>query len=178
MKTYLTYGFAAAFANLLLAVLLFFVGLHSDPAKLGTAQMIGFVGSVLIYAVLITLGTKARRADTPASEPFGYGRALGAGVMIALFAAVFGAIGHWLYMTVINPGFVDTMMQAQVAQWEAMGMSGEQIENAESITRKFMHPAVQAGFALVFSFIFGTVVALVTSAFLKRSEVPPIPTTA
>ena len=178
MKTYLIYGLGAAFASLLLAVLLFFLGFHSAPEKLSLAQTIGTVGGLAISIVFITLGTKARRAEVPPTEPFGYGRAFGAGFMIALFAALFGAVGHWIYMSLINPGFTDVLLQAQVASWEEMGMNSAQIENAEAFTRKFMHPAVQAGMAFVFGTIFGTVVALVTSAFLKRSEVPPIPATA
>ncbi len=178
MKTYLTYGFVAALCNTLLAVVLFFLGFHSDVEKLSTAQWLGWIGSLIISVTCIVLGTKARRAEIPASETFSYGRAFGAGVMIALFAALFGAIGHFLYMSMINPGMTDVIIQSQIAQLEASGMSSSQIESAEAITRKMMHPAVQAAFAFVFGFIFNLVIALITSAFLKRSEVPPLPVSA
>ncbi len=175
MKIYLTYGFVAALCNTLLAVVLFFLGLHSDPEKLSTAQWIGWIGGLIISIAGIVLGTKARRAERSANEPFTYGQALGAGVMIALFAALFGAIGHFLYMSMINPGMTEIVIQSQIAQLEASGMSSSQIESAESITRKMMHPAIQAAFAFIFGFIFNAVIALIASAFLKRSEVPPLP---
>lgn len=175
MKTYLTFGFVAALCNTLLAVVLFFLGFHSDPAKLSAAQWIAWIGGVGISVACIVLGTKARRAEIPANESFSYGQALGAGTMIALFAALLGAAGHLLYTTVINPGMTDVVVQAQVAQWEAMGMTSAQIENAENITRKMMNPGIQVVFAFVLGFIFNFVIALITSAFLKRSEVPPLP---
>jgi len=174
MKTYLTYGFVAALCSTLLAVVLFFLGFHSDVEKLSAAQWLAWIGGVIISVTCIALGTKARRAEIPPGEPFGYGRALGAGVMVALFAALFGAIGHYIYVSLINPGMTDVIIQSQIAQWEAMGMSSAQIENAEAITRKMMHPAIQAVFASIFGFVFGVVIALITSAFLKRSETSPL----
>jgi hypothetical protein len=178
MKIYLTYGFVIAFANLLLATLLFFLGFHSDVEKLQPGQLIAWIGSLAVSIAGIALGTKARRAEIPASEPFGYGRALGAGLLVALFAALFGAIGHIIYVTVINPDMTDVIIQAQIAQWEGMGMSSAQIENAENLSRKMMHPALQAVFAFFMSIFQGAVIALITSAFLKRSEARPLPTSA
>src|SRR5688572_16932339 len=101
MKTYLAYGFALALGGLLIAVLLFFLGFHSDAEKIPTGQAIGTVGNIVIYATCLVLGIKARRADVPANQDFGYGRALGAGVMIALFGALFTAITHLIYINII-----------------------------------------------------------------------------
>ncbi len=178
MKIYLTYGFAIAFANLLLAAILFFLGFHSDPDKLGPAQAIGTAGGLAISIIGIVLGTKARRAEVPSSEPFGYGRALGAGVMITLFAALITIVTHWLYLTVINPGFTDVMLQSQVAKMEASGLSSTQIENAEAMMRRMMHPALQAIFAFIGALVFGVIISLITAAFLKRSETTPPPIAA
>ena len=177
MKTYLAYGFAIAFANLLLATLLFFLGFHSDPEKLGVAQAIGTVASIAISVTAIVLGTKARRAEIPPGEPFSYGRALGAGVMITLFAALFTIVTHWLYVAVINPGMTEVILQSQIAKMEESGVPSTQIENAQAMMRRMMHPGIQAAFAFFGTILFGVVISLITSAFLKRSEVSPIPAT-
>src|SRR5436190_20832879 len=97
MKNYLIYGFAMAVAGAVLAVVCYLLGLHSDPAKIGTAQTLGIVGGCAIGITCIVLGTKARRAEVPVTEDFSYGRALGAGVMIPLFAALFGIVTNYLY---------------------------------------------------------------------------------
>ncbi|MBS0631237.1 MAG: DUF4199 domain-containing protein [Verrucomicrobia bacterium] len=177
MKTYLTYGFAMALAGALLTLALFFMGYHNDPAKLQTAQRIGMVVGIAIGFVGISLGTRARRAETPESEPFGYGRALGAGVMVALFSCLLGFVTNYVYMAFINPGFGDIILQAQAADLEAKGMSSAQIEQAEKVTRFFISPLISSAFSMIFGFIFSVIIALITSAFLKRSDsgkVPPV----
>ncbi len=175
MKTYLTYGLAMAIASLLLTLALFFAGYHSDPDKVQSAQMVLTIGGLAISIVGIVLGTKARRSEIPATEPFGYGRALGAGVMIALFSAVFGTIVHLAYTQAINPDFNEVLLQGQLAKLEADGVPSSQLDAAEVVMRKMMHPALQAVFGLVGGTLYGTVVALITSIFLRRRATDPIP---
>lgn len=168
MKTYLTYGFAMALAGALLVLALFFLGFHSAPEKIGTAQLIGTVGNIAIAVACIVLGTKARRDEVPATEPFGYGRALGAGVMISVFAGLFGILTTWLYFQVINPEMNELIVQSEIAKLEAKGMGSAEIETAESVMRKMMNPVLQSIFALIGTVFFGFIVSLITSAFLKR----------
>ena len=172
MKTYLTYGFAMAIAGAVLAIVLYLLGFHSDPAKLTTAQIIQGVGGLAIGITCITLGTKARRAEIPATEEFGYGRALGAGIMVALFASLLGIVTTFLYAKVINPGFVDVIVQAQTEKFEAKGMSASQIEAAEKMVRMFSGATAQAISAFFGGMFFGTLVSLVTAAVLKRPAAP------
>ncbi|MSU49891.1 MAG: DUF4199 domain-containing protein [Opitutus sp.] len=161
-----------AIAGAVLAVSLYLLGFHSDPAKLGTAQIVGTVGALGIGIVCITAGTKARRADIPAAEEFGYGRALGTGVMIALFASLFGIGTSFLYARVINPEFVDIIVQAQVQKLEARGMSGAHVEAAEKMIRMMSEPVVQAVSGFLGGVFFGTLISLVTAACLKRPAAP------
>jgi hypothetical protein len=177
MKTPLVYGLFMALAGLLLTLVLYFTGFHSDVEKLKTAQTISTVGGLAIGITFITLGTKARRAEVPATEAFGYGRALGAGVLIGLFGSLFGIVTNFLYMHVINPGLTDLMVQAQIAKWEAAGMSSDRIEQAEKMMRTMMNPALQAVFGIIIGVLFCTIIALVVAAFLKReatAEQPPV----
>lgn len=176
MKTYLTYGFVWALGTTLLTLILHFLGYHSDPAKLGSAQLIMFLAGTTITVASIILGTKARRAETPSSEDFGYGSAFVAGLMISLFAAIFSVGTNYLYGQVINPDFQEVMVQAQITKMEAKGMSGAQLEQAEQLMRKMSAPAFQMSMAFVVTMIFGTVISLITAAFLKRraSDHPPI----
>jgi hypothetical protein len=178
MKTYLTYGLFIALGITLVSLILFFLGYHSDAAKLGTAQLIGTIAALVISIAFTVIGIKARRAEIPPTEPFGYGRAVAAGVMITLFAVLFGAVTTYVYNHIINPGFMDVMVQAQVEKWEAKGMSSSQIEGAEAVMRKMMHPAVQAAFGILFGMVFGTIISLIAAAFLKRPELPDHTATA
>jgi predicted DNA repair protein MutK len=168
MKTPLIYGLYMALAGLVLNLGLYFTGFHSDVDKLGTAQTVATVGNLILGVGLLVLGVKARRAEIPATENFGYGRALWAGVQISFFACVFGIITNFLYMNVINRGLRELMVQAQITKWEALGMSSDNIEKAEKMMRTMMNPALQAVFGLIFGMIICTVISLVVAAFLKR----------
>lgn len=129
----------------------------------------------------VTLGIRARRATVPATEEFGYGRALGAGVMIGLFAGVFGMVTMSIYTKFINPDFSEFLVQAQLQKLETQGNSAAQLEGAEKIMRMFSGPVAQAVSALFGNLVLGTLVSLVAAAFLKRpaaneilSTPPPI----
>src|ERR1019366_4642334 len=97
MKTHLTYGSAMAGAGFVLVLVLYILGFHSDAAKISPAQWIQGVLGFGIGIACIVLGTKARRANVPAEDDFGYGSALGAGVMITLFAALLGLVTNFVY---------------------------------------------------------------------------------
>ena len=180
MKTYLTYGFAMAIAGALVTLVLYFLGFHSDPAKVQSGQWISLPVLVAVTVVCIVLGTKARRAEIPPTEEFSYGRALGAGVMIVLFAALFGIVTNALYFSFINPNFVDVMVQAQSDKLAAKGMSSTQIEQMEKGMRFMMKPPILAVFGFLQGMFWGTIISLITSAFLKRpagatsAEPPPV----
>jgi hypothetical protein len=175
MKTYLTYGFAMAVGGMLLTLVLFFLGFHSSADKLSAANWLGFIGGCGIGIACIVLGTKVRRAEVPATEEFGYGRALGTGVMITLFAALFGIVTTYLYFQLINPGFLDLTVQARLDEMEAKGVSGAALEQAEKMVRMMMKPAIMAAFGFVGGMINGPIISLITAAFLKRtvSDEPP-----
>ncbi len=176
MKTCLIYGFAMSLAGAVLNLTLYFLNYHSDVAKLGVAQGIGAIGGLAIGITCIVLGTKARRAELPAHEEFTYGRALGTGVMITLFAALLGIVTNYVYFAVINPGLTDIIVQSQMEKMEAKGMSGVQLEQVEKVTRMMTKPPIQAAFGFLGGMFFGTIISLVTSAFLKkpaRDELSP-----
>ena len=168
MKTYLTYGGAMAIAGAVLVLALFFLGFHTEAAKLDSAQTIGLIGGLGIGIVCIVLGTKARLAEVPLTEDFGYGRALGTGVMIVLFASLFGLVTNFIYFHFINPGFTDLIIQAQLDKMAEKGMNGAQLEQAEKITRMVMKPGLQAIFGFCGGMFSGTIISLITAAFLKR----------
>lgn len=176
MKTCALYGFAIALADSLLILALFFLGFHSEPEKLQAAKMIGGLGALAIGITFTVLGVKARRSEVPETEAFGYGSALGAGVLISLVASVLMAVFNYVYSAFINPGLSDILIQDQLDRMQAKGISGSQAEKAERILRFIMSPGVYAAYMLVVGFIFAVVLSLIIAAFLKRPEpaAPPM----
>jgi hypothetical protein len=168
MKTCSLYGFIMAVALAVLTLVLYFLGFHSDPAKLATAKWVGGLGGLVIGVSVTAIGIKARRAEVPEAEPFGYGSALGAGVLISLVANILGAVFNYVYIAFINTGYSDVLMQEQMDKLQAKGLSGAQLDQAEKVTRIFMSPVPMAIMGLIFGFIFGVIISLILAAFLKR----------
>jgi hypothetical protein len=176
MKTSVTYGFFMALGWFLLTLILFFLGLHSDPAKLQSAQWILMGGGIVITVICLVLGTKARAAETPVTEDFTYGKAFMSGFMIALFGGLFAIATTILYGTVINPNFTDIQLQAQALNLEAKGVSQDKIDQIQRMSAMWMKPPIQAAFGFIFGLIFNTIISLITSAFLKRAAVEDLTT--
>lgn len=175
MKTYLTYGFAMALAGGLLTLILFFLGFHSDAEKMSTAQWVVIPIFLAITVVTLILGAKARREELPPTERFGYGRAFGGAMLILLFGALIGMVFNYAYVQFINPGFADVIIQSQAAKMEAKGLGPAQIERMENMTRMMMKPPIFAFVTFIQGMLAGTVIALITSAFVRRepTTVPP-----
>jgi hypothetical protein len=168
MKTYLVYGFAMSAVGFLLQLVLFILGYHTDIAKFNQGQWIGSVAGILIGIAAITMGTKAGRAAMPEDADFSYGKAVGAGVKISLFAAILDVVLNYLYVTVINPGFTEFMVQAKLADAQAKGMDPVAIDQMEKGMRMMGNPVFSAVMIVIVVMFFGTLISLVTAAFLKR----------
>jgi hypothetical protein len=168
MKTCSLYGFISALAGAFLVLALYFLGFHSDLSKLGAAKVIGGLVGLAIAIVCTVLGVRARREEVPAAEEFGYGSALGAGVLISLVASVLSAIFTYCYHAFINPGFSDILLQDALSKLEGKGIPSAQMDKIESIDRIMFSPAAMAAIALIIGFIFGVIISLVVAAFVKR----------
>jgi hypothetical protein len=168
MKTCSLYGFISALAGAFLTLILFFAGLHSDPARLSAAGWIGGLGGLAIAVTCLVLGIKARRSEAPGAEEFGYGSAFGAGALISLVSAILSSIFTYIYHSFINPAFSEILLQDKLAKLEASGMSGDKLEKAESMTRTMLSPVAETVTVLILGFVFGVIISLIVAGFLKR----------
>ena len=177
MKTALTYGFGMALAGALLTLLLYFTGFHDSPEKLSSGQWLGTLGAIAIGITGTTLAMREKRANFPIEDDWGYGNALGAGVLTGLFAGLFSAVFTYVYFAIINPGMSELILQSQIAAMEAKGMPAANIERAEPMMRKWMSPPVITVMQLFFGFLWNVIISLVIAIFLRRrptaAELPP-----
>jgi Kef-type K+ transport system membrane component KefB len=170
VKTCALYGFAIALGDALLVLALFFLGFHSDPAKLPAAQWIGGLGALAIGVTLTTLGVKARRSEVPEAELFGYGSALWEGLKLSFVACLLTAAFNYAYSAYINPGLTDIIVEDRLDKMQARGMSSAQTDQAEKFIRFMMSPGVYAVYTFILGMIFALVLCLIIAAFLKRGE--------
>jgi hypothetical protein len=171
MKSYLPYSSFIAIGNAVITLVLYLAGFHTDPAKLQTANYIAGAAGLALGIGFLVVGIRAKRALVPATEEFSYGMALGSGVLISLFAVLFGAAFQFIYQSFINPGFADVLIQAQAIQLEAKGIPSDQIEKIAQFTRMMTKPAVQAVIGIIGGMIFSVIICLIAAALLKRKAV-------
>jgi hypothetical protein len=126
---------------------------------------------LLLLAAGIVIGTLNYR-DKIQGGYAGFGKCLSTGVLISLMAGVLAAIFVFVYMTYINPGMIEQMMEKVQAQWEKQGLTSEQIEQASSMAKRFMGPGIMTVFTVIGYGIMGTIIALIASAFIKKD--PPL----
>lgn len=171
MKTYVTYGLILTFVSAVVTLVLQIMGMFT-PEHLGTAMILGILCGLALNITLIIMGTKADRATVGAAA-FGYGRALKAGFMIVLFAACFGLVFNLIYFKFINPNMGETTAEWTRSLMERMGAPDAQIEAkiAEIKEKSTLMRQVVNGF--ISTIVFGTIVSLITSAFLKRPAAEP-----
>lgn len=176
MKTPLTYGFAMAVAGAVLTFAMFFMGFHDTPEKMDSifTNTVNFVGPLAIGITCLVLAMKEKREDTPAEKDWGYGSALGTGVLTVLFGSLIGAVTAYVYYVFINPNIGEVIYQVQVAKMEAKGMSSDQIEKAEPMMRKFMNPVMMTVFQSVIGFVWGVILSLVVAIFFKKRPEAPL----
>jgi hypothetical protein len=175
MKPYLSYGSFIAVGNAVVTLVLYLAGFHSDPDKLQTANIVSGVAGLAIVISLLIIGVRAKRAQTPVTEEFSFGKALGAAVLISLFASLFSTVFQFVYASFINPNFAEVTIQAQISAMQAKGIPSDAIEKAEGMMRLMTKPAMQAGFSFVGGMFSNVIISLIAAAFLKRRavEVPP-----
>lgn len=175
MKPSVTYGFLIALAGLVLSLLMFFTGFHTDVEKFqsGLAKAIGMVLPLVIGIAGLALAMRETRSQrTP--ENWSYGSAFGTGVMTALFAALFSAVTTYTYVAIINPNFSDLVYQAQVAAMEAKNVPAEQIERAEPMMRKWMSPVMMTAFGTVMGLIWSVILSLIVAIFFRKPAAAPL----
>lgn len=167
MSTTLLYAFIMAITQIVLVLISYFLGFQTDKINAGT--WFG-LAPLVVSIVIMALGIKAVRDEQP-GKYLSYGKGVGTGVLIALYAGIIGAIYTYIHFTYVNPNFSDYVIEASRAKWAAAGMDGTKMEAAEQATRMFTKAWVQAAFSFAGGMVISLILALILSAFLKRT--PP-----
>jgi hypothetical protein len=162
-KSSLMHGLMVGLAVVIYSVLLYVLDLNLVSA-------LNYVVYVIFIAGFI-LGTKAYR-DNNLNGSISYGKAFGYSMIILLVAALIHTIYSYLMVTVIDPDIIDKMIALGEEKMLEQGMTDEQIEMAQSIQTKFMNPAFMMITGFLGQVIFGTIIALITSAFVKKEGNP------
>lgn len=166
LKNSLTYGLITGFVSIIYTVVLYIMNQIFN-------QALGFLG-LIILIVGIVYGTKVLR-DKFENGVISYSRALGSGVLIALFAAILGAIFNYVLYTVIDPDLMEKSFQYVEERFLEKGrFSEEQIEAIMERTRARSNPLKNSIWAVVLGTLSGFIISLITSIFIKKEGNPVV----
>jgi hypothetical protein len=171
MGTKFTYALILTVVGACFNLLLYFTGFQTE--KLATGQYLQWFGFVIMGTVLF-LGIKAVREEAP-DKALSFGKGVGTGVLISLLSGLMSSVYTYIHFKFVNSEFADYQMEMIRAKWEQAGMSADQMEKTEGITRMMMGPVIQAIFTPIMAVLIGLIMSLIISAFLKRPAAPTTP---
>ena len=160
-KTALNYGLMIGLSVIVVS-LLFYVLSQSDSK---IVQYINYV----IMIVGIVMGIKKFR-DTELNGYISYGRSLGTGTFIALFAGALASLYFYIFISYIDTEFVSRLLEKTHETMLDQGRSEEQIEMALKYQRKFTTPGMMLLFGLLANVLAGFLFSLIISIFLKKED--------
>jgi len=163
LKPAMTYGVIIALVMIILSVLAWILGEEG-------ALWLSFINWIAYFGILYYCLKNWR--DKYKGGYITYGMAFKSGVIFMFFASIIFAFYNLIYMTWIDPQYMDRLMDVAEETYYNQGMSDEQIDLALSMFSKMKSPGVQ-----FFSVIFGTtligvVISLIVSIFVKREGDP------
>ncbi|MFY0687325.1 MAG: DUF4199 domain-containing protein [Cyclobacteriaceae bacterium] len=125
-------------------------------------------GSLIISAGIVFLAHKEFK-DT--GDGFmNYGEGFSVGAWTSVISALLSSVFLYIYITMINPGYLDVIKEQQVIALEERGMSDAEIDQALEVASFFTKPEMITLFGLLGGVFFGIIVALIISAFTKNSR--------
>ena len=155
-------GLMLGVASILVSLIVYATGNHLPPH-----WSISLISIALTIGAIIYGSNQFKKAN---SGFMSWGQGVKIGVGIAILAGLIGAIYNYVFMTCIEPNYMEQLMEIQNQKLFDGGMSEEQIEAANEMSKKFTSPLMGVAFSIIGSAIFGFIISAITSAVMKKTE--------
>jgi hypothetical protein len=153
---------------ILLTLILIVIDLIGGFAHLRFENWFRWISTIVMVITIIVFCIQFGKQQT---EGVTYGKVFGYGFKIALLVSVFVVVYSLLSINLIFPEYIDQVLVKTRTDLQAKGgMTDEQIDQAVTMTKKFMQPVPMSIFIFLATLFFGTVAALLGAAFAKKSE--------
>lgn len=158
-KSTMTSGAILGFGMIIFSFILYIAGLNEGSSL-----------NVLTYIILIggiMYGIKQVR-DKVQNGFISYGRAVGSGTLVALFASIILAFYMFVLMKYVDNSIIVKSLEMLQQNWSEKGVSDEQVEAMTQLLAPFMTPGFMT-FSTIFGLTFlGVIVSLIAGAFMKK----------
>ena len=127
--------------------------------------------SMLLSVIVLFFLLRAYR-DHYNNGYISYGRSVGAGVVINIYAAIITAIYIYVLYAFIDPGLIDKSIAFAEEKMVARGLPEEAIEKAIEMQAKMMKPWFTALMGIINSVFYGLILSLIVSLFVMKKGNP------
>jgi len=163
MVTTILYGVYCAVVAIIFTLIEYFTGMQYS-----TIYWFNWL-AVPFYIIILVLAMRERKR-----EDFGgtitYGQCVGTGFWVGVFSGIITAIFMYVYYTVINPDFINQMVAQQMQTMRDRGMTAQEIQNAQAMTRTMSSPAIMVLWSLFGAIIGSTIMALIIGIFVRSKN--------
>ena len=168
MKPALKYGLINGGIAILWSLLMYITGLNRNA----NAQWINIL-QLAIPIALMTMAVKEYRLTT-GNGWITFGKAFNQSFQVGLIGGVIGTAFYFIYISVIDPAFIDYQKTMQIDKMAENGMSEEMIEKGMQQAAFFMTPGMQVVFGLIFVLIVSSLLGLLVAAIFKKPNLEEI----
>jgi len=160
----MTYGLILSLGIILYSIVLYVMGIYQPGISIQVIQWVIFVG-------LIYFGQFKYRNDS--KDGFiSYGQSLGFGVLMGLFASIIYAFFFILLTQVIDPLYMEKLLQAMEQKMFEDNIPDEQITMIMEMSKKTMSIGMLVVGSVFSLTLISFIVSLITSIFVKKNETP------
>lgn len=164
-KSNLTNGLILGMVAVVYSLLMYFLDLSLNKAQ-------GYIFMVVQVALLYFLLKSYR--DNYMHGQITYGQAVGAGVIICLIYAVIMAIFTYFLYAFIDTSLITKQLAMAEESMVKRGTPQAAIDAGMAFTAKIMKPGIMAISTIFMLVLWGTIISLIVSIFVKREGNPLI----
>jgi hypothetical protein len=162
-KANLTNGLIMGLVGIVYSLVMYFLDLTLNKTQ-------GYF-FILIQVVLLFFLLKSYR-DNFLHGQISYGKSFGAGVIIFLYYSIISAVFIYILYAVIDPGLIDKQLAMTEEVLAQKGIPQSTIDQSMAMQAKLMKPAVIAPIGIFTNMIWGVIVSLIVSIFIKNEGNP------
>ena len=163
IKSSMTYGLILGIVLVVFSLITYMLGVIKPPTWVTIINIVIMIGGVYY-------GIKKYRDEDLGGE-ITYGKAVGYGILICVFAAVINSIYTLLLVTVIDTEYMNKILSMQEEEMINKGIyTEEQIELGMEYARKFTSPLIMTISGLFSGAFFGAIISLILAIFLKKEK--------
>jgi FtsH-binding integral membrane protein len=166
-KSNLTNGLILGLVGIVYSLLMYFLNLSLNKSQ-------SYIFMIIQIAVLYFLLKSYR--DNFKHGQITFGQSVGAGVIINVYYAVIMAIFTYILYTMIDPGLIAKQLAMAEEGMVKKGLPQATIDAGMAFTAKIMKPGIMAFTSTIFIVIWGVIISMLVSIFIKKEGNPLIDT--